>query len=98
MPRQVLIRRNLALIVGAILGGFSPCVSAAIATSVSVSAMPSPAVYGSPVTISALVAPGDATGKVTFYNGVTVLGIAALSGGSATCFAAGGCSTTASTL
>jgi trimeric autotransporter adhesin len=37
--------------------------------------------YGDPVTLTATVAPSDATGNVVFMNGSTVLGIGSVSGG-----------------
>ncbi len=45
--------------------------------------MPNPAGYGQPVILTATVTAG-ATGKVTFYDGATVLGVAALTGTQAT--------------
>ena len=45
-------------------------------------AVPSPANYGEPVTLTATVTSG-ATGKVTFYDGVTILGVGTISGGRA---------------
>ncbi len=45
---------------------------------------PNPSVFGQAVTLTATVSPAAATGKVTFYDGVTVLGIGTLSGGQAT--------------
>jgi hypothetical protein len=42
-----------------------------------------PATYGAPVTIAATVTPSAATGRVTFYDGVTPLGDSAVSGGQA---------------
>ena len=52
-------------------------------TSIAVSGSPNPATYGSPVTLNATVTPATATGRVTFYDGVTILGIAAVSIGHA---------------
>jgi uncharacterized repeat protein (TIGR01451 family) len=52
------------------------------ATSTSLIASPHPSTYGQPVSLTATVTDG-ATGKVTFYDGVTVLGIGTLSGGQA---------------
>ena len=52
-------------------------------TSVSLSATPNPATLGSAVTLTATVTTG-ASGKVMFYDGVTVLGVATLSGNQAT--------------
>jgi uncharacterized repeat protein (TIGR01451 family) len=51
-------------------------------TSTSLSASPNPAVLGHAVTLTA-TAPSLVTGKVTFYDGVTVLGAAPVSGGQA---------------
>ena len=45
--------------------------------------MPNPVGYGQPVLLTATVTAG-ATGKVTFYDGTTVLGVAALTGTQAT--------------
>src|SRR6185369_218063 len=44
---------------------------------------PSPSIFGAPVTLTATVNPANATGNVTFYDGVAVLGTKALSSGSA---------------
>ena len=52
-------------------------------TSVNLTATPNPATLGSTVTLTATVTAG-ATGKVMFYDGVTVLGVATLSGTQAT--------------
>ena len=52
-------------------------------TSISLWGSPDPATFGSPVTLTATVSPGAATGKVTFYDGVNVIGITPLSAGSA---------------
>jgi Big-like domain-containing protein len=52
----------------------------------SVASSPNPSTYGQPVMLTATVnsaAPGGATGKVTFKNGTTTLGIAMLSAGTA---------------
>ncbi len=51
---------------------------------VTLAASPSPATFGAPVTLTATVSPGNATGKVTFYDGAAVLGTSTLSGGTAT--------------
>ncbi len=45
------------------------------------SASPNPAIFGSPVTLTATVSPSSATGTVTFYDGTTVLGVAPVSNG-----------------
>ena len=54
------------------------------ATSTALSASPNPAVLGSPVTLKATINPSPATGTVTFYDGVSILGIAPVSSGLAT--------------
>lgn len=51
---------------------------------VSLVSTPNPSNFGQSVILIATVSPASATGKVTFYDGTTVLGIAALSGGQAT--------------
>jgi hypothetical protein len=48
-------------------------------SSTSLVAVPNPSNYGQPVILTATVTPG-ATGKVTFYDGVTILGVETLSG------------------
>jgi hypothetical protein len=48
-------------------------------SSTTIVAFPNPSNYGQPVTLTAIVTSG-ATGKVTFYDGVMILGIATLSG------------------
>jgi len=52
------------------------------ASSTALTASPNPSNYGQPVTLTATVTSG-ATGKVTFYDGVTILGVGTLSGGQA---------------
>ena len=42
-----------------------------------------PSVYGQSVTLTATVSPSAATGSVTYYDGVTIIGTAALRGGQA---------------
>src|SRR5205823_2903648 len=56
----------------------------ATTTTVTFSVDPNPAILGQPVTITATVSPGAATGTVTFYDGATQLGTGTLSGGKAT--------------
>jgi hypothetical protein len=48
------------------------------------SAIPNPAVLDTPVSLTATVVPSSAAGRVTFYNGVTVLGTATGTAGVAT--------------
>ena len=54
-----------------------------IASTIAVTPSPNPANLGQPVTLTATVTSG-ATGKVTFYDGTTVLGTSTLSGSQAT--------------
>ena len=44
---------------------------------------PGSAVVGQPVTLTASVAPPGSTGEVTFYDGVSVLGVSSIAGGQA---------------
>jgi hypothetical protein len=53
-------------------------------STIALSASPNPAVFGTPVTLTAMVSPTSATGSVTFYDGVTVLGSSPVSNGTAT--------------
>jgi uncharacterized repeat protein (TIGR01451 family) len=53
-----------------------------IPTTISLSPTPATSILGQPLTLTATVAPGG-TGKVTFYDGTAVLGIAALASGQA---------------
>ncbi len=57
---------------------------AATPSTVTLGPVTSPVVYGTQVTLTATAAPVGATGKVTFYDGVSVLGTAPLAGGTAT--------------
>jgi hypothetical protein len=47
--------------------------------SVSLASTPNPSVYGYPVTLTATLTGGE-TGKVSFFDGVTVLGTSTISG------------------
>src|SRR5579871_120835 len=51
-------------------------------TTVTLTSSPNPANYGQSVTLTANVA-SAATGKITFYDGTTVLGVSSISGGAA---------------
>jgi hypothetical protein len=53
------------------------------ASTVSLFSSPNPGTYGAAITITATVTPSSATGRVTFYDGATVLGDSAISGGQA---------------
>src|ERR1035438_10045700 len=60
----------------------SPSNSQLAAGSVALTSSPNPSTYGRPVSLTATVTAG-ATGTVTFYDGVTVLGVGRLAGGAA---------------
>ncbi|HTA46905.1 MAG TPA: FG-GAP-like repeat-containing protein [Bryobacteraceae bacterium] len=62
--------------VGSLYAGSTP-------GSITLKSSASTSVLGRPLTITATIAPASATGKVTFYSGVTILGTAALSAGQA---------------
>ncbi len=66
----------------AMVVGLSAAAGAQTASSVSVNSFPNPSTYGQIVTLTATVTSG-ATGKVTFYDGTTVLGVGTVSAGSA---------------
>src|SRR5579885_449549 len=53
-------------------------------TSIVLTASPNPVRFGAPVTLTATVTPATTTGRITFYDGVTVLGTAPIVGGKAT--------------
>jgi len=63
-----------------------PAIAGSTPTSVALTATPDPALYGQIVTLTAAVSSPSATGSVTFYDGVTVLGTGPLAGGLATLF------------
>jgi uncharacterized repeat protein (TIGR01451 family) len=67
---------SLIIVSQAIAFGLAP-------TSVTLTASPNPSKYGQAVILTATVTPG-ATGKVTFYDGTAILGIAELSSAQAT--------------
>ena len=52
-------------------------------TAVTLATSPNPSVFGAPVVLTATVTPSNATGRVTFYDGVTLLGTKPLSAGTA---------------
>jgi hypothetical protein len=56
-------------------------VQLAAQTTMTLSTSPNPSTFGAPVTLMAMVSPSNATGRVTFYDGVTVLGTQPLSSG-----------------
>src|ERR1017187_10443742 len=57
-----------------------PCLLPA-QTTVTLSTSPNPSIFGAPVLMTATVTPATATAKVTFYDGVTVLGTKSLVSG-----------------
>jgi len=58
-------------------------VQAAIATTTSLTASPSPVIVGQNVTLSAAVIPSSATGTITFKDGANTINTVAMAGGSA---------------
>ena len=67
-----------------VLCGLPPQAFGALPTAIAISGSPNPATFGQPVTLTAKVTPATATGNVTFYDGVTVLGIKTIAAGKAT--------------
>lgn len=61
----------------------SRLLSAQTPATVSLSASANPSIFGQPVTLSASVTPPQATGRIVFYDGSTVLGGANLTNGNA---------------
>src|SRR5579871_1091666 len=59
-----------------------PCLCTA-QTAVTLSSSPSPSIYGAPVVLTATITPATATGKVTFYDGATILGTKSVASGTA---------------
>jgi hypothetical protein len=57
--------------------------NAATPTTVTLSSSANPSLFGQPVTLTAALSSSAATGKVTFYDGATVLGTETLAGGQA---------------
>ena len=70
----------VAGVIAGVLTGASP---GSLPASITVTSSPNPAVFGAPVTLTATVSPADGAGKVTFYDGTTVLGISTLASGQA---------------
>ena len=54
------------------------------AATLTLTSSPNPSVYGRQVTLTATVAPAGATGKVTFYDGINIIGVSTISGTTAT--------------
>src|SRR5271165_1011334 len=75
-------RRSIVIAAALALSTAGP--AAAAPSSVTLWASPNPARYGQAVTLTATVSPTAATGKVTFYQGVSVVGIAPVVLGTAT--------------
>ncbi len=59
-------------------------IAASAPSSITLASTPSTSIFGRPVLLVATVTPSTATGSVTFYDGVNVLGTAKLTGGQAT--------------
>ena len=65
------------------LSVLSPTAQGISSSTLTLTSTPNPSILGASVILSAAVTPANATGSVTFYDGVTVLGTRALAGGSA---------------
>ncbi|MGA3024794.1 MAG: FG-GAP-like repeat-containing protein [Bryobacteraceae bacterium] len=66
----------------ALLASLLACaVGVRAAVNVTLSATPNPSAVSQPITLNATVSPADQTGKVTFYDGVSVLGSAPIANG-----------------
>lgn len=61
----------------------------ATASSTTIQSSANPSIFGQAVTLTAEVSPSAATGRITFYDGAAVVGIATLSSGKATLTTAG---------
>src|ERR1019366_8735718 len=57
--------------------------AAQIPSAVSLFGSPNPSVFGGPVTLTAVMTPSSATGRVTFYDGTMVLGVSTIAAGQA---------------
>jgi len=75
--RNQKIYGRIGVVVVAAFGAAAACFAAP--PSIALSAAPSPATLGQEVTLTAKVKPKTSTGKVTFYDGTTILGVASLS-------------------
>jgi hypothetical protein len=62
----------------------NPGAGPATSTTTGLASSATPSTYGQAITLTATVSPSAATGKVTFYDGVTVLGTSSLASGVAT--------------
>ncbi len=67
--------------VGALSVGFS--LTNLLAATVTLTTAANPSIFGAPVVLTAVVTPSSAPGRVTFYDGATLLGTKALSAGTA---------------
>lgn len=76
--------RFLPMVSALLVVPFGALAQAPIPTTVLLSGGPNPAPFGQPVSLTASVMPPAASGKVTFYDGVTILGTKQLANGSAT--------------
>ncbi len=59
----------------------TPLLICQVSTTVSISSSANPSLLGQPITLSSSVTPAQANGKVTFYDGATVLGVATVMNG-----------------
>src|SRR3984885_14366684 len=78
--------RRLSLYAGILIAApfCAEIAAAATSTTTGLASSANPATYGQAITLTATVSPSAATGKVTFYDGVTVLGTSSLASGVAT--------------
>jgi hypothetical protein len=79
-PRRAIGRAGWLAI---LLGGVAIEALGTSPSTITLSASPNPATFGQPVTLNATVAPNDATGNITFYDGTTLLGVRAVGSGEA---------------
>ena len=84
MSRNCLILCSRLTVIATVLFFPATIGFAAVLPSITLATSANPAVYGKPLSLTASVSPGTATGKVTFYDGVAILGIGTLTAGQAT--------------
>jgi hypothetical protein len=68
---------------GTFSAGFSLSNTLALPSTITLASAASTSVFGAPVLLTATITPSSATGRVTFYDGVTILGTKPLSAGTA---------------
>jgi len=80
---MILKRISALLALSAMAVAATPSISLALVSTTTLTTSANPSLFGQPLTLTATLSPAAATGKVTFYDGVSVLGVATLSGGQA---------------